>query len=248
MDDNKLYIVSISTALLIYLFLTFLVIYYISSKNVKLYDIAIKETVIELDMLSVPIKKESKKIIKTVSSKPLTKKPKEIIKKSTSRSAKRTASIKSLFGNVKTNTKQIVKEDILNIRASMANSRFKSKFEKEKKRKNIEESNTLNKIKDRSSKSIYSKTNKENDLYYSDIKKLLHNRFNPKHIKENLSSIVLVTITKNGKFNYIIDQFSDNEMYNQQLIKFLDLQVNEFFPKSPDGNSHTIQIIFTIEK
>ena len=248
MDNKKLYIVSISIALILYIAIILFILYYISSQNVKSYDAATKETTIELDLVSLPVKKDIKDTVQPTIKKTSTKKAKKIVKKSTSRSSKRTANMKSLFGKVKIKSAKVVKQNVLNIKSSMTNSRYKSKFEKEKKTENVKVSNSLNKIKDISNKKISLKSIKENDQYYSKIYQILSSRFIPRQIEEDLSAKVLITITNDGIFSYTFVQYSNSETYNQQLMVFLDSQINETFPSPSNRSSVDIEIIFKTKK
>jgi hypothetical protein len=151
--------------------------------------------------------------------------------------------MKSLFANTKIEAATINKDNILNIRSSLINSRFKSKFEKEKKIDNITSSTNLHNIKKLNNKKVSIKSNKNYDEYYSKIKKILSSRFRPRFTTEEPSSEVLVTINSNGIFSYRIITYSNNEIFNNYLIDFLNSQMFIKFP--PDKrNVNELKIRF----
>jgi hypothetical protein len=248
MDDKKLYIIAIVSSILLYLILLLTLLYYISSSKIKVYDALNKETVIELDLVDIPALKKNKDITKPKQQNKSSDKAKKIVKKSTSKTAKRTSNIKSLFGKTKIKAAKISKKEVLNIRSSMTNSRFRSKFEKEKKSDDLKVSNNLSDVKSITNKKVSLKSNQESDPYYSKIYKILSSRFIPRQINDDLSSKVIVTISLNGEFNYKIIQYSDNEIFNQQLINFLDNQTTNIFPIHKNKNTVSIEIIFKTKK
>ncbi len=250
MDDKKLLGIAVGSSIALYIVLAILLLFYLDSHKVKAYDAASKQTTIELELLSTPKKKVEKKLVKPVQKKKSSEKAKKIVKKSTSRSTKKTSDIKSLFGKTSIKAAKVQKEKVLNIRASLTNSRFRSKFEKEKKVENIKGSNSLNKIQKVSQVTPQLKSNKEKDPYYSKIYEILSSRWQPIAIDttedETLAKVV-VSIDRDGiLFSYTFVQKSGNISFDQQLMLFLDTQINKKFPKHPDGR-RDIEIKFNLE-
>ena len=236
MDDKKLFYISALSAIFSYLLLLFIVVFYTNSQRTKLFDLASKVTVLELDLVTLPEKAKSKSISKTKVEKKSTKKAKKVVKKSTSKTSKRTANVKSLFGKVKIKAAKVKKRDVLNIKSSMTASRFKSKFEKEKKTKNINISQSLSKITNKKKAISSVKTNKNTDPYYSKIKTILDSRWQILQSDEEFIAIVKIVISNNGKFSYNFIQYSGNVNFDNHLEMFLDSQSEVKFPISPSGS------------
>jgi len=147
MDDKKFYFTSLIISIILYLLLITIVVYYIISNKIKKYDAATKETTIELNLISFTDKTIPTDIAQTKIKKSIKDEKTSIVKQSTSKSITKTSTMKSLFAKTKIDAANISKDNILNIRSSSINSRFKSKFEKEKKIDNITNSANLNNIK-----------------------------------------------------------------------------------------------------
>jgi hypothetical protein len=243
MDDKKFYFTSLIISIILYLILITIVVYYINSNKIKKYDTATKETTIELNLVSFTDETIPKDIAQ-IKIKKLTNDEKiSIVKQSTSRSITKTSTMKSLFANTKIEAATISKDNVLNIRSSSINSRFKSKFEKEKKIDNITNSTNLNNIKKINNNKVSLKSDKNYDEYYSKIYEILSSRFIARQITEELSSKVLVTINSNGVLSYRILTYSNNEMFNNQLLDFLNSQMLINFPSYK--RDVDIEIIFT---
>jgi hypothetical protein len=230
MDDKKFYFTSLIISIILYLLLIIIVLYYLKANKVIQYDVANKETTIELNLVSFSDETIPKDIAQTKIKKPINDEKTSIVKQSTSRSITKTSTMKSLFANTKIEAANISKDNILNIRSSLINSRFKSKFEKEKKIDNITNSTNLHNIKKINKNKVSLKSNKNYDEYYATIKKILSSRFRPKLTTEEPSSKVLVTINSNGVFSYRIDKYSNNEIFDNYLIDFLNSQILIKFP------------------
>jgi len=248
MDDKKLFYTSAVGAVALYIFIVVALLIYISNSHVKSFDANTKVTVMELDLLSTPTKQDVKKILTPKTQNKSTKKAKEIIKKSTSKSSKKTTNMKDLFGKTRIKAAKIQKEKVLNIRSSMTSSRYRSKFEKEKKTNNIKMSNNLNEVKNIQKRNIQLKSTSENhDKYFAKIKEILNSRWQPSAINEDLLSVVLITITSDGIFSYNFIQYSGNSNFDEQLMRFLDKQKDMLFPLHSKGNSVDIQMKFKTE-
>ena len=246
MDEKKLYYFSIICALSIYsCFILFFVGYRAQSK-VKSYDAIAKTTTIYLDV--VLNNKKTNSIEQSNVQKKITQNKKVKIKKSVSKTNKVSSNIKSLFNNVNTKKDVIIKKSIIdNIKKSITNSKFKSKFEKEKKSDNLNISKHTDNNLSSSNKSAELKSDSNKDPYISNIYEDLTNKWNnyPTTLKDKFAT-VLITIANNGIFNYSFIQYSDDEIYNKQLIKFLDTQKKVTFPSHDKGLMLSMQMTFKI--
>ena len=125
-------------------------------------------------------------------------------------------------------------------------SRFKSKFEKEKKSKNLVLSNLKEKVESKSSsKNVTMTKNKdEQDPYYSKIYQLLSSRWNPTIFADDLKAKVNIVIFNNGKFSFKFIQYSGNEGFDEQLKEFLNNETLKNYPVSPSNKTVNIEISF----
>ncbi len=197
---------------------------YINAPTVKKYDSS-KTTVLELELISTK-SNERKVAKKTVV------KQQEIVKKSTSKSSKEKAvNAKSLFANVKTKAKKVVEKETNTVKESIDPSRFKSKFQKQKKTDNTNVSKLLNDTKTttKMQKQSSSGTGEKHE-YFSKVQEILWQRWNPRLLEPGLIVKVLVIITNDGRFDYRIIKYSKDERFDQLLKEFLESQKNESFP------------------
>ena len=168
---------------------------------------------------------------------------KKIVKKSTSVSAKQKSNLKSLFANVKTKASSVKKKVVNNVQKSLTTSRFKANFEKQTKSNNLL-SKFLDDKKVNITKQKIGDTKNEHDLYISKIYEILYQRWQPLLIVDGLSTKVIITIYKDGKFNYRILQYSGDSSFDDQLVLFLEKQKEEKFP-IPKKSRIDIEVIFT---
>lgn len=214
---------------------------YINAPKPKKYDSA-KITVLELELIS--IKSDKRKV-----SKKTVQKKQNIIKKSTSKSnKKKTVNAKSLFAKVQTKAKKVIDKEASTVRESIDPSRFKSKFQKQKKTDNSSVSKLLNDIKTTTNMPKTAASGKgEKHEYFSKIKQLLWERWNPRLLEEGLVVKVLVIITNSGNFDYRIIRYSKDERFDESLKEFLKSQKNEAFPTHKINTKVDIIINFKSE-
>lgn len=225
MQRSGYFLISGALSLGIYLLICFSFLIYINSSEPKKYDSS-KTTVLELELISTKSEK------KTIARKTENKLQEEIVKVSTSKSQKqKSVDAKSLFANVTTKAKKVVKKETNTVNESIDPSRFKSKFQKQKKTDNSSISKLLSDTKTTSENFKQSSpTTGEEHEYFSKIKELLSRRWNPKLLDKGLLIKVLVTITNDGKFDYRIMKYSKDERFDEQLKEFLESQKYEIFP------------------
>ena len=243
MDKNKAFYTSAIIAISSYLFIVILFLLYLTDHDVKKIDAYSKETILELDIVITPKKKEHPKLIKSHQVKVDSKIAKKIVKKSASISSKKRSDLKSLFANVKTKAKVIKKKIVNNIKKSTTTSRFKSKFEKQTK-----VDNQLSKLlKEQTSKATIKKNSgdikNEKDPYISKIYEMLYQRWNPLLLLDGLSAKVVLTINSNGELKYRILQYSGDSSFDDQLVMFLEEQSTLKFP-IPKKQKIDIEVIF----
>jgi hypothetical protein len=169
----------------------------------------------------------------------------KVVKKTSSTSAKRRTNLKSLFANVKVSAKKVKKTKVLNVKQSSIASRFKSKFEKEKKTKKLVLSDLVqNKQKTQIRKLTMQANQNETDPYYSKIYKILSSRWTPTFFADDLKAKVLVIITNKGEFNFKFIQYSNNDGFDTQLMEFLKNETKRLYPINPNNKIVTIEITF----
>ncbi len=242
MDKKSFFVISGVLSISFYLAVCFALLFYINSPKVKKFDSLKKSTVLNLELIS--LKSDKMEVVKKSE-----KKVSKIVKKSTSKSSKKASNLKSLFKNVKTTSKKIVKKSTNIKKGSIDPSRFKSKFEKQKKRDNSSDISKL--LSSKKNKSNISKkssgTKGETHEYYSKIKDILWQRWNPKFLEAGLKVKVLVMISNSGVFDYKIIKYSQDERFDESLKEFLESQKNEVFPNHSIGSKVDIIINFESE-
>lgn len=231
-----------SLAIYIILILSFLV--YLKTNEVKKINASVKNTVLQLDVIldSTP-KKEN---IKIQSNQKNTAIAKKVVKKTTSTSVKKRTNLQSLFANVKTDVKKVTKEKVLNIKNSSISSRFKSKFEKERKTEKLTLSKlTENKMTKKANNTVtMEKTTDNQDPYYTKIYQILSNSWNPTIFLNDLKVKVNIIIFNNGKFSYKFIQYSGNVGFDTQITEFLNNETLKKYPVSPKNKTVNIEITF----
>jgi hypothetical protein len=243
MDNFKNIFLSGFIAFTIYFSLFFLFFLYIKTADAKKIDSSIKTTVLQLDVILEDPNEEIKKIsiekntIKDISQ--------EIVKKSKSVSIKERTDLKSLFANVDVKSKKVTKQNVANVKKSSIASRYKSKFEKDKKRKKIS-IDSLKKMEN--IKSVTQQSNVESkydeDPYYSKIHAMISARWNPVVFYKDQNAKVIITISNKGIFSYEFVQYSDNIGFDTQLKNFLNKEKLKYYPINPNNKSTKIEIIF----
>ena len=227
-----------------YILVCLLVMYYISAPKVKTFTVQTKSTVIELDM--IVIKSDKKRIEKKEEKKEKTL-DEVFLKKETSVSSKKTANIKSLFGNVKTNAVKISKTEVNNTKQSLSAKRYKAKFDKVKKSSNIKLDTLSNdKMTTTNTNSSNKNKNKESNEYFSKIDSLL-SVWTPTVRVDGLISTVLIKIDMNGKFEYEITKYSGNDIFDLSLKDFLEEQKNISYPIPEKNKVVKISVDFKSE-
>ncbi len=245
MVDSKNFYTSAFIAVSLYVCIVLLLIVYLKEHNVKKIDAISKNTVLQLDVIleePEPEKPEQKINIKSgVKNEKIAK---EVVKKTTSSSLKQKTDLKSLFANVKTSAKKVTKQKVSTVKKSTISSRFKSKFEKEKKVKNVSVSDLVNNQTPSMKKVVLSESQNETDPYFSKIYQMLSSRWNPTIFSDNLKAIVTITIQNNGIFSFKFIQYSGNSNFNTQLENFLNQESLKRYPVNPSGKTTQIEITF----
>ena len=244
MANKQELIYSAIAALAIYIILILSFLVYLKTNEVKKINATVKNTVLQLDViLDVAPSKEK---IKIQSNQKNTKIAKKVVKKTTSSSIKKRTNLKSLFANVKTNVKSTSKDKVLNVKNSSISSRFKSKFEKERKTKKLVLSKlTENKVTKTTNNTVTMEKSSDNqDPYYSKIYQMLSNRWKPTIFQNDLKVKVNIIIFNNGKFSYKFIQYSGNMGFDNQITEFLNNETLKKYPISPKNKTVNIEITF----
>ncbi len=133
----------------------------------------------------------------------------------------------------------------MNIKKSSISSRFKSKFEKEKKVKDVVLSDLVENKNSAGIKKVVLSDSKDNtDPYFSKINQILSSRWNPTVFSSDLTAKVIVTITNNGIFSFKFIQYSDNIGFDNQLSTFLSDESLKRYPINPNNKITEIEITF----
>ena len=223
-----------------YLFTFILFALYVSAPKVEKFDALSKNTVLELEVF---LAEDIKKDLRNKSDVKDTKKSQEVVKTSKSTTAKSKTSVKSLFANVKADSKKYVLEEVNNVKNSEVNSRFKAKFEKQRKN-DVTVSKRLDNVKTKSVSLPKSNAVGKTDPYYSKIHDLLYQRWNPQIGEGGLVAKVLVMISADGVFDFRFMSRSDNDLFNEELNQFLSSQRFVTYPQHNKGRMATLEVDF----
>lgn len=242
MQEKSYFYLSGFISVSVYLALCASFLLYINAPKPKKFDSFSKTTVLELELIST--KSNERKVAKKS-----VQKQQEVVKKSTSKSSKqRAVNAKSLFAKVKTTAKKVVEKEIHTVKESIDPSRFKSKFQKQKKTDNSSVSKLLSDVKTTTNMPKNNASAKgETHEYFSKVKEILWQRWNPRLLEEGLVVKVLVMITNSGKFDYRIVKYSKDERFDESLKEFLESQKNEAFPTHKINTKVDIIINFKSE-
>ena len=242
MDNKKYFVLSAILAISFYILIVVLFFYYLQTTHIKKVAAISKNTVLQLDII-LPNKQVKKQSI-TTNYKSGSKISKKVVKKSKSISAKQKTNLKSLFANVKTKAAKVTKKKIINIKKSSLASRFKSKFEKQKKVKDLSVSKLVSSKKQSMKKSVISDVKKDSDPYFSKIYTILSSRWEPTRFFNDLKAKILITISNNGDFSYKFLQYSNDTGFDTQLKTFLDNESLKKYPINPNKSITEIEITF----
>ena len=245
MDKNFTFFGSAFVAFLFYILLIILFVFYTQDDTVKKIDTINKVTVLQLDIvLENNLEDKNKVNIKSgIKVKQLAQK---VVKRTSSSSTKQRSNIKSLFANVKTVAPKINIKKVSTMKKSSISSRYKSKFEKEKKVKNVTLKNMIDNSKTHQlvNKMVLSTSNNKSDPYFSKVNQLLSSRWNPTVFEQDLQAKVLVTISTNGKFDFKFINKSSNNIFNNKLTEFLKAESYKLYPINPTNKVTNIEILF----
>lgn len=242
MQKSTSFILSGIISFSFYILICFSIIYYITSPRVKKFTFQSKSTVLELDVI---VEKSDKKRVEKKEDKKVEKEVEP--EKETSIAAEKKPDLKSLFGNVKVDAKNVAKEEVNNVVKSADPKRFKAKFEKEKKSSNVKIDTLLTDTKTTTnSKSTNASKGEETDEYFSKVQELL-NEFTPTTRQDGLKAVILVIISSSGNFDYSFVTYSGNDSFDTSLKVFLDEQKNIMYPKPKQGKTVKINVDFKSE-
>lgn len=246
MGNRSNFFISAFIAISFYILVILAFIVYLQTNNVKKFQSVSKNTVLELDLIIEKPKDIKQNINKSVQ-KTVTKESKKVVKKSTARSAKQRTDLKSLFARVSTKATKVKTKKVMNVRSNSVNSRFKSKYQKEKKVKNLKVSKLLDvKSKNNSSKPKTVSNKGNYDEYYSKINSIILTRWYnyPLHTSRDYLVVAEITIDDKGKFSYHVLSLSGDDSVDNAVKLFLENQLLEKYPVSPDNDIKTIRINF----
>ena len=147
-----------------------------------------------------------------------------------------------------TSATKVTKKEVSNVKKSTITSRFKSKFEKERKVDSIISPELVKNKSLNSQKVVMDKGKNDNDPYYSRINQMLSSRWNPTIFSANLAAKIAVVITSNGIFSFKFIQYSGNTGFDNQLRSFLQDESLKRYPIHPSRKTQEIEITFRSEE
>jgi hypothetical protein len=217
------------------------ILYYIIGPTITKITSFNKSTTIELD-LTILDKAETPK---SSYEKPKVNEEVQKEEKAASKETVTKTDMKSLFANVTTEAKTVEKKEVTTNQSVKVASVFKSTFEKEE-RKEISTNVTkrLENVNLNPTASMAPPSDANVDEYYSLVYEILASKWNPSNTSSGLGADVLITIYKNGKFNYNIVSKSGDKSFDSALESFLNSQMNEKFPPHQKGDKTTLKVTF----
>jgi len=233
--DKRFFLISGLFSISIYLLTIAIGLYFLNNLD-QLKKFAIKQKSIEVSLLEAPkIKKEfnnKKEVKKVKKSQVENKKTKN--KKVGSRSPKEQIDISKLFSTI--NKSKKVKNSQNSKKSSFQPSRFKGEGSK----KSELAQNILKKMDIKDVSKILAKTNIESvdgeyDQYFSKIYEILYKYWLPSQESAGNRAKVKIIIDIDGKFDYNILLFSSSEVFNKELVEYLEYLKIKKFPAPKDG-------------
>ena len=240
MSERNYYYLSAFIAFGLYAFFILLFVLYLKETKIQRISPFAKETIIQLDVVVDPLSVKKNQPAKI--------EPKKIVeeeqKVTTSVSNKKTADLKSLFANVKTEAVKVSNETVNNTKSNPNPTKYKAEVIREK-RSQLDINKTLNSISTTSSQlSMTLQSQYDNDPYYSKIYEIIASRWNPMFVVDGLTATVIITINNQGNFRYRFKKRSSDETYNASLKQFLESQTLQSYPPFEKGRSTDIEVVF----
>jgi len=133
----------------------------------------------------------------------------------------------------------------------MTASRFKSKFEKERKVEKVSLDKLSNSKKSSVVNSVTSKSKTNVKEFASKLNEeltLLWNRFYILNRLSGLYAIVRIDIRNNGTFSYTFLNYSGNTEFDNRLREFLEVQSVKERPNNKNVGIYTIKTTFKIKE
>lgn len=238
MDNRKIFLISGIFSISVYITILLSIFFYFLANQEIIKKFSIKQKSLKVSLVEMP------KIKNSITHKKIIKEKKEIKKKIGSKRAKikeeNENSIKNLFSMVKTpkKTKKIVTKKPKNLMPS----RFKG--ESERKKESAKE--ILQKLNIKNVSKILAKTDikavkGENDPYWSKVQEILYKNWFPPQESAGNQAKVEIFIDRLGNFDYKVLLFSNNELFNKELLKYLEFLKTKKFP-SPNEEKNIIVI------
>jgi len=240
MDNKKIFLISGLFSFLLYfsIFLMMLLYFIKNQEDIKRFKIEQKS--VEVSLIEPPsIKKpketkKSKTIEKKIEKKPI--KKEKIKRKVGSKSPKEEVDISKLFSAVKTPKKVKKAEKIVKRKSTTTPSRFKG--ESIKKTESAKEILKKMNIKDVSrvlAKSKIESVEGEIDEYMSKVYEILYKYWLPSEESAGNRAKVKIIIDNEGNFDYRVLLFSASEIFNKELLEYLEYLKTKKFPIPKEG-------------
>jgi len=213
--------------------------YFIENKEI-IKKFSIKQKSIEVSLITPPqIKKSNiltkpKKVVKKEKL-DIVKKEEKIKKKVGSKSAKEEVDISKLFSTIKP-TKKVKKKKKIQKKKSTPPSRYKG--ESIRKKESAQEILKKMNIKDVSQ--VFAKANIESvsgekDPYMSKVYEILYKYWLPSEESAGNRAKVKIVIDSSGDFDYNVLLFSNSEIFNKELLEYLEYLKTKKFPTPKEG-------------
>ncbi|WP_281950560.1 TonB C-terminal domain-containing protein [Nitrosophilus kaiyonis] len=236
MDNKKLFYISGFFSIFLYISIFILMLFYFVENQEILKKFNIKQKSVEVSLIEPQkIKKiETKKIKKTGPKEKI--EAKKTKKRVGSLSPKEEIDISKLFSTIKTSKKKTIKKKAKPIKKRTPPSRFKG--ESLRKKESAKEILKKMNIKDVSrvlAKASIESVEGENDPYMSKVYEILYKYWLPSQESAGNRAKVKIMIDSSGNFDYKVLLFSPSEIFNKELIEYLEYLKTKKFPIPKEG-------------
>jgi len=167
-----------------------------------------------------------------------------------SKKAKTTSSVDDLFANLDEKYDNVIEKKASNSDYSKVASKKKAKLNEQAKYSSKDVADILNSIDETFSPSsgLLQSDSKQTNAYYAKIRKILASRWSPlSSMSGDIHAMVVVKIDADGTFSYKFLSYSLDDMFNENLILFLDSQTTQKYPVYKNGETVVIEVKFGIK-
>jgi hypothetical protein len=223
--------------------------FYITSSFAKKMSSTQTQTTMSLDIIIVDEIKDAKKKKVQVQKLAQSTMQNPFSTKTLSKRPKTTSTIDDLFANLDKKYDNIIEKTASNTQQSQVVSRKKTILNEQARHKSEDISKLLDEIDDKieSSNSVLENDNKPTDIYYAKIRQIISSRWLPLSSEDSVYAKVIIKIDFDGTFSYSFLSYSEDGVFNENVIAFLQSQTTKIYPIYKKNKPISIEIKFGIK-